>query len=430
VSDHRIPLHELAAAVRGHSIFSPSGSGMWAYCSGSLVPNVTAPDKAGAAAAEGTVAHGVGETWLTSGLRPEYLIGEVETVDEGHASFDIEIDEQMLDFVEMYVIWCACLPGRHFVETRVDFSDLTPIENQGGTADHAACEPGKLTITDLKYGIGVRVYARNNTQALLYAYGFFQEWDWAYDFQTIVIRICQPRLDHFDEWEIARDELLGWAAWLKERAYAAWCYDAPRTPGEKQCQFCKIKPDCKAFVTWVERLTDGVFDDLDDPITAEDMEGTVFRLEAGDRYKLKPVGPDELTVEHKAAIFRHKSLITGWLEELGKDLYERLQRGEKVPGWKLVQGKMQRTFKNEEEAFDELEFLGLDEDDIRPREFRSPAQIEKELTRIGYKRRQLEKLISHLIKKSPGGATMVPESDPRPTLVQLADKTFDDLDEL
>lgn len=403
---------------------------MWAYCSGSLVPNVIAPDRAGEAAAEGTVAHGVGEVWLNEGVRPDRLVGTVETIAEGQQSFDIEIDDVMLDYVEMYVNWCIYLPGDHFVETRVDFSDLTPIENQGGTCDHAACEPGRLVITDLKYGLGVRVYANKNTQALLYAYGFFRAYDWFYNFETILIRICQPRLDHFDEWEITREELLGWAAWLKERAFAAWCYDGPRTPGEKQCQFCKIKHDCKAFVTWVERLTDGVFDNLDKPITADDMEDTIFRLDAGKNYHLKPVALDELTLEHKVAIYRHKSLISVWLDDLGKDLYERLKNGEKVPDWKLVQGKMQRSFKNEDDAFEQLEFIGLSEDQIRPRVMKSPAQIEDQLVKAGFKRKQLPDLLDPLIKKSPGNPTMVPESDPRPSLNSFDKDVFDNLDEL
>ena len=97
---------ELAVAGKdfgAHSIFSPSGSAMWAYCSGSLVPNLFASDTAGEDAAYGTVAHGVGEIWLKTGEKPVHLLGTVEQISEGESSFQIEIDEAMMDFVEEYV---------------------------------------------------------------------------------------------------------------------------------------------------------------------------------------------------------------------------------------------------------------------------------------------------------------------------------------
>lgn len=407
---------------------------MWAYCSGSLIPNIQVKDTAGLEAATGTVAHGIAEMWLKSGIRPDHLIGTTETVIEGEGEdqivFEILIDAEMLDYVEQYVDWCAWLPGQHFVEVRVDFSDLMPIKNQGGTADHAACEYQRLTITDLKYGRGIQVFALKNTQALLYAYGFFIEHDWLYDFQEIVIRICQPRFNHFDEWVITRKELLEWAEFLRERAALAWVYDAPRTPSEKACQWCKIKEDCSAFVAWMERVTCSYFDDLDQPITVEEMEDLEWRLDAGKNFKLKPTPIHTLTVEQKVAIFRQKSLINQWFDKLGQDLYSRLLKGEKAPGLKLVQGNTRRSFKAPQKAINELKWLGLREDEILEKKLISPAQAETALVRKGYKRKELENLIDHLIRRSPGKSVMTSAEDKRESLDELADDTFDDLDEL
>lgn len=411
-----------------HSVFSPSGSAMWAYCSGSLIPNLFASDTAGEDAAIGTVAHGVGEEWLNTGIRPDHLLGTTVEVVEGDQTFTVEIDSSMMEYVGQYVDWCMCLPGNHFVETKVDFSDLTPLTRQRGTADHAACEPRKLTITDLKYGKGIQVFAEKNTQAILYAYGFFTKYDELFDFQEIVIRIAQPRLDHFDEWTITRDELLEWAAWLKERAFAAWCRDAERTPGIKQCQWCKIKPSCTAYTVFAERVIDGVFERLDDPVTSEEMTDMVERIDA-DRLNLHPVDVGSLTTSQKAAILPYRKMIEAWFKGIQEDLEERCLAGEDVPGYKLVLGKSNRAFTNNDEAVEELARLGLSDDVIRPRGMISPAQAEAALTKVGYKRKELPDLLKRVVVKPPGKPTMASASDKRPAITAITSSSFDNLDD-
>lgn len=421
----------LSAAGRSfddHSIFSPSGSAMWAYCSGSLIPNLFCSDTAGQDAAIGTVAHSVGETWLRSGVRPDHLIGTTVQIAEGDSAFEIEIDHAMLEYVGQYVDWGIYLPGTHFVETRVDFSDLTPLKKQTGTADHTVCEIGKLTITDLKYGQGVQVFAKENTQGILYAYGFFKKYDELFDFQTIVIRIAQPRLNHFDEWVITRAELLQWAAWLKARAYAAWCKDAVRTPSEKSCRWCKIASDCAARAVFIERLVDGAFDNLDDPITADEMLQIGNRIMNGD-VMFEPITLGSLTVEQKAIILPYRKTVEAWFSAIYEDLEARCLRGENVPGYKIVTGKSNRVFTSVADAIETLDFLGLDDDVIRPRGMITPAQAEAELMKKGYRRKQLPVLLGSVIRKPAGRQSMAPESDARDALVSVASSTFDNLDE-
>src|SRR5690606_37895851 len=179
-SDLGLDLEALKAASGGHSICAPSGSCLWLNTPGCLSPNLLAEDSAGHEAASGTVGHECGEQWLRAipdicwGMgdlaqrqideaEPRHRIGEIVVIKEKKDTYEVEIDQEMLDYVRKYVEWVIALPGEHYVETRVDFSDLTPIPDQGGTADHAACEPGVLTITDLKMGY-IRVLAKLNTQ--------------------------------------------------------------------------------------------------------------------------------------------------------------------------------------------------------------------------------------------------------------------------
>lgn len=423
---------ELAAAGKdfgAHSIFSPSGSAMWAYCSGSLVPNLFAKDTAGEDAAYGTVAHGVGELWLKTGEKPVHLLGTVEQISEGDNAFQIEIDEAMMDFVEEYVSWCIYEPGNHFVETRVDFSDLTPLKKQSGTADHAVCRPGHLKITDLKMGKGVQVFAKENTQGILYAYGFFRKYDDLFDFQTIEIRIAQPRLHHFDTWVITRDELLQWAKWLKVRAFEAWCKDAKRTPGEKQCKWCKVKTDCAAHAVFIERLMDGVFDNLDEPISVDAMSALRGKIDDG-TFGLSPVGIGSLSLEQKARILPFRKMVESWFSDLHDDLETRCINGEPVPGYKLALGRSNRVFTNKEAAEETLDFLGLREDVIHPRGMITPAQAEEELRKVGYKRKELGDLLKSVVRKPPGRPSMVRADDSRPEIAAVADSTFENLDDL
>lgn len=438
MSDHATHLvtKEVTAALdaigkdfSAHSIFSPSGSAMWAYCSGSLIPNLFAKDSAGEDAAYGTVGHAVAEQWLKSGVCPSHLIGTIEVIKEGDQSFEVEIDASMIEYISQYVDWCIYLPGTHFVETRVDFSELTPLTRQSGTADHAACEFGTLTITDLKMGRGVQVFAKDNTQAVLYAYGFFVKYDELFDFQRIVIRIAQPRLDHFDEWVITRAELLEWAGWLKERAYAAWCKEASRTPGEKQCRWCRVKPDCAAHAVFSERLIDGVFDNLDKPVTAEHMTDIAERLESG-VFAMTPTPIGSLTVAQKAALLPYRKMVESWFAEMHADLEQRCVNGEHVPGYKLVAGKSNRVFSNDEEAAELLDFLGLPDEVIHPRGMISPAQAETALTKVGFARKSLPDVLNPVVRKPPGKPTMCPESDKRQAIVAVVADTFENLDEL
>lgn len=421
-------LSSAGRSFEDHSIFSPSGSAMWANCSGSLIPNLFCSDTAGRDAAVGTVAHSVGETWLRSGVRPDHLIGTRVEISEGESMFEVEIDQAMIEYVGQYVDWGIYLPGTHFVETRVDFSDLTPLKKQTGTADHAVCEIGKLTITDLKFGQGVQVFAKENTQGILYAYGFFKKYDDLFDFQTIVIRIAQPRLNHFDEWVISREELLQWASWLKSRAYAAWCKDAVRTPSEKACKWCRIASDCAAHAVFVERLVDGAFDNLDEPITSAEMLTIGERISSGD-VLFEPIKLGSLTVEQKAAILPYRKMVEAWFSGIHEDLESRCLRGEHVPGYKIVSGRSNRVFTDNVSAIETLDFLGLSDEVIRPRGMITPAQAETELMKVGYRKKQLPTLLGSVVRKPPGRQSMAPETDPREALVSVASSSFDNLDE-
>ncbi|HCF0703046.1 TPA: DUF2800 domain-containing protein, partial [Pseudomonas aeruginosa] len=99
MADHGFDLAAVQRKLGGHSVFAPSASAMWLLCSGSLIPNLLAEDEAGEDAAYGTVAHGVAERWLKTGIKPVDLVGTVELVAEHTQTFEIEIAEKDFDAV-------------------------------------------------------------------------------------------------------------------------------------------------------------------------------------------------------------------------------------------------------------------------------------------------------------------------------------------
>jgi len=428
MADHGFDLDAVRAKLGSHSIFAPSASAMWMNCAGSLIANLLAEDDAGIDAAYGTVGHGVGEMWLKTGVRPSHLIGRIETVDEGHAKFDIEIDSIMLNYVEQYVDWCNFLPGDHFVERRVDFSRLTPIDRQSGTADHIACAPGWMIITDLKMGKGHQVFAENNSQGLLYALGAYFKWDPIYHFEKITIRIAQPRLGHWDEWTITLQELLDFADLVIERAMAAWVPNAPRTPGIKQCQWCKVRASCADRAAWIYNIVTGAGDSLYDPV---DTSAFLDMLD-GDEFSMQTVPARELTMAEMVKLVAYRKSVENWFKDIEDALERAMMRGESVPQRKLVAGRGKRVFleKDPLKLADLLELAS----GVPSSEFMEPptvfgiTKIEEVLqNKGGYKGKELPGLFDGFVLKIPGRPTMAPEWDKRPAVGLDDDGDFDDL---
>lgn len=425
MSDLGFDLAAIQAARGGHSIFSPSSSAMWMGCSGSLIPNLLCEDTAGEDAAYGTVAHMVTETWLRDGRKPKHLLGEKEWVESGDWGFLIDIDEAMLDYAQMCVDWVELLPGKHYIERRVDFSRVTPIKNQTGTADFIACSPGRMVIADWKFGKGVVVEAENNTQAQLYALGAFYEFDHEYHFEEIEIRIAMPRLGHFDTWVISREQLLQFEQVARERARAAWQKDAPRSPSPKACQWCKVKATCAAIAKLNADLMAAAFDlvggEVDPAAMAEFKEDLIFTA--------IPPSADvgTLSIDDLATLHGFRGLMESWWKGVEEELYRRAIRGEQVPGYKLVESRSRRLFRNPEAATGKLLKLGLDEAEVWKRTMASPSQVEGLLVKKGHRRKDVPGLIEDLVFKPVGKPTLAPMRDKRPAIQDLTDFAFEDL---
>ena len=366
--------------MTAHSNLGPSSAHRWLTCPGSVAAIEALPirDESSPWAAEGTLAHDVGEKILKGESTPD------------------DLPEGMFDYVEVYVEYVqntAKGADALMVEERVDFSDW--VEGGFGTADAIVIHDETMHVIDLKYGMGVKVDADENPQGMLYALGAYSLTEMTHDIKTVVITIVQPRLDHISEWSISTDDLLRWAEWVRERAEIAREADAPRVPGEKQCRFCDAKATCKALQKYTEAIVMADFDDLDEA-----------------------ANPDTLTDDQLRQALEAKPVIEGWLTAVEAVIKDRLEAGEGFPGFKLVAGRSLRQWENE--ALAEVTLEGLLGDEAYSTKLLSPAQAEKKLgkTRKGE--------IEDLIIKPQGKPTLAPESDKRPAINVTTDD-FEDL---
>lgn len=174
--------------LRAHAKLSASSSDRWLNCTAAPTMEESYTDERSSFAEEGTRAHELAERCLRSGRHASSIEGDWP--------------QDMRDYVQMYLDYVRAIKGELLVEQRFDLGKWIP---EGfGTSDAVVLDDGVCHVMDLKYGKGVRVDATCNTQLMLYALGAYDAFDAIYGPITkFVLHVCQPRLDHFDQWEVA-----------------------------------------------------------------------------------------------------------------------------------------------------------------------------------------------------------------------------------
>jgi hypothetical protein len=431
-------LDALVASIQasGHSVFAPSAAHRWMRCHASIrdtllaaaAKQLTLDDEdeghdGGSSffSVEGTAAHHLAEVWMKKGKRAaRRLLGTTFTRD----SIEIVFDDAMFTEVERYVDWCDDLDALRFgdrrdyraVELRVTFGKIFPIPDQGGTCDHLFAEwlsDGRirLTVTDLKYGKGVRVFAERNPQAMLYAVGAIGHLADVFgvdniDIAEIVIRICQPRLDHFDVWTCGMDALDEFVCDVTDAAHAAWMTNNPRyAPDPKTCRFCPVRGSCRALVAEAQAMAD-----------------QAFGAQPGENVQIiqAEIPTDRMTIAEKEEVLRWRPTFQSFFRRLQEDLFREAEGGAELEHFKITDGRNKRAWKSKspQRTAEWLEFLGLDEDDIWVKTIVSPAQAElvARAKRVASKR-----AIGLEVTSTAGPRTLAPVIDPRSALAGSAD---------
>ena len=363
--------------MRKHAILSASGAYRWMNCTPSARLELEFDDSSGEAAAEGTAAHALSEHKLRKALKMEskrpvslYDSKEMENYTDGYVDFVLEVIEQVVQ---------VCSDPLILIEQRLDFSKYVP--DGFGTGDCIIIADKILNIIDFKYGQGVLVSAEDNPQMKLYALGALDLFDGIYDIEMVSMTIYQPRRENVSTSTVSKESLYQWAEEvLKPKAELAFAGDGIYCPGE-WCQFCRAAVKCRARAEAKMKLA---------------------RFE----FALPPLLTDEEITDILSSI----SDLTSWANEIIAYATDAaVNHGKKWPGFKVVEGRSNRKYKDEEAVAQAAKNAGYQ--DIYRQSLITITEMEKLMGKSKF-----NEVLGGLVMKPPGKPTLVPISDKRPEM--------------
>lgn len=369
-----------------HALLSASSSHRWMNCPPSARLCETYEDKGSDYAAEGTDAHTLCEYWLKHALGMKakdpiasliYYNDEMNDCANGYATFILELVESAKQ---------TCHDPQVLIEQRLDFSKY--VVEGFGTGDCVVIADGTLHIVDYKHGQGVLVEAEDNPQMKLYALGALEIFDGIYDIDMVSMTIYQPRRENISTHTVSKESLYRWAdEILKPAAKQAYAGEGDYQCGE-WCQFCKAKYDCRKRAEANMALTR--YDFERPPLLEDDeIESILGKIDA----------------------------LISWASDIKDYCLQTALGGKSWQGWKLVEGRSNRRYVNEDAVAKTVASAGYD-----PYEHKvmGITAMEKTLGKIKF----LE-LLGALVEKPQGKPTLVPEGDKRPAIHTAADDFAD-----
>ena len=391
----RAKLTELGAKMgapnhssRKHAMLSASKADRWINCTPSarLEEKVEETGKPSKYAEEGTLAHEMAECYL----RARFRITPVDvTSAELRKLKKSDLYTEAMD--EPVMAYCQYVTDQYtealrktkdalvLLEERLDFSAW--VEQGFGTGDACIIADGVMEIIDLKFGTGVPVFAENNAQLMLYALGALSKFEMVYDINMVKLTIVQPRQDRISSWEITPEDLYKWGEEVvKPKAALAYSGDGELQVGH-WCRWCRVKALCRKMADHNLDLAKHEFKE-----------------------------PELLTTEELAQIFEQAPMLQDWVNAVSEHLLSKAISGEKVPGYKVVEGRSMRKWTDENAVQEVLTACDYTPEQFQVVKLAGIPAIEKLL------KKDFDSLVGDLVIKAPGKPTLVPESDKRPAM--------------
>lgn len=382
---------------RKHALLSASNAKKWLNCTLSARLEDALPEEQSPYAEEGTLAHSICELKLAKQFTDKNMSNRTYSSRLGKLMKDPLYAKEMDGFTDAYVDYITSiaynLPSTPYVavEKRVDYSPWAP---EGfGTCDCILIQGGSMHVCDFKYGKGKAVGSRENPQLMLYALGAWNAFRMIYPVRTVTMHIIQPRIDNTSSWEAPLEDLLRWGdEVVKPRALKAFRGEGECVQG-KWCDdcFCRLSATCRARMEENMALMD----------EAENPPGTGEPL-----MKLPP----QLDNKEVGALLKRAQFLKAWVNKLEAYAQGEILAGRGVPGWKIVEGRSNRTILDMDAAYDALHTAGYPEAALYKMQPLPLGDLEKLLDK------EHKKLLEKYIVKPPGKPTLVPEDDKRPAI--------------
>jgi hypothetical protein len=370
-----------------HAPLSPSKAHRWLVCPGSQL--VSSDDPETEWAATGHHKHEV----LRLIMRGEPVVaGDVV---EGR-EVELETIEQCVEIKEYVAQWRTHHPDwevREEVQLEVGAPTWgLPPDECRGTGDVVGWGWDEMLVLDAKFG-WVQVEARGNAQLYLYALGALAQS--LYPVKSVCLIIAQPDYSGevvFKEERTTPERLYQWALENQGAMEEARSGSRRLQADDTACRYCPARTYCPA------------------------------RLKA-----LEDFNSDEWMQAHKLEdLLPYLPRIEAIVRDLKAKAVERLAEGQPLPGWKLVESKSKRRWKDEADhstmvqaaqiALGQVNKLGaLKVADFMDTKLKSPAKVEKLL-----KKHLPKGVVSEFVEawafKPTGRPKLAPASDERPAL--------------
>lgn len=388
----------MAHAQRAHALLSASGSSRWIACTPSARLEESLEESTSEFADEGSAAHELAELHLSLylGLITKRVFTSRWKQMQAGKYYSQEMEDHVRTYADIVIERMNEATARTpdaivQIEQRLDFSLWVP--DGFGTGDVLIITDGMMEVIDLKFGKGVAVSAEGNTQMKLYGLGALNGFGHLYNIESVRMTIVQPRLDSISSDEISAEALIDWAEnVVKPKAALAMAGDGEFVPGE-HCRFCRARFNCRARAE--ENLEMARFEFTDPPL---------------------------LSIEEVGEILLRADALKSWATDIEKYAFEQAEKhGVKVPGWKLVEGRSNRTYADKQAVAETLLIEGYKKELIyEPETILGITAMEKVLGK-----KTFAALLNDFIVKPAGRPTLVEEADPRPELSSAASAVSD-----
>jgi len=420
---------------RAHARCSASSAERWTSCFGSpAMEALLPPQKASKYAEEGTRAHELAEKLLSPVVfhwnKTQTLHDKVSEIMDFtiHSSYPREMWENVKGYVDLVLEMVSFYkPKKIFLETQVT---LFPQLEMFGTADcffaFKVDDKKVISVWDLKYGKG-KVVPASSPQLIYYALAAINKYKVG-EFDEAWLNIYQPRAQDDEgahrQHVVSSSELKVWKdVFFRSGSVAMDLVGKSENRIKKylkagdHCGFCAARAICDSHKEYLQEKAGMDFADeslLILPVATENGSSDVLY---------------DIDVNRISAILSVAKEIESYLINVRQVATSLLLSGTEIPGWKVVEGRSTRKWKQDKKTIIEgLKSLGIDNplDD----KLRGLGSIEAELKEKGMKAKEAKEAVSSFVEMSQPSLSLAIIEDPRPAVSgkELAAIDFSEID--